>query len=420
MPKLYLRMLTDATPIPDEEGFDLRVAWLVSENDGSIRGHGVTDHRGLQDVADPNVEWLQDPLNTIIFVPAHFVLQIACEVPGRSTLQIRRALPFAVEEYVAQDIESMAIAHGPIKAGSPIQCTIIAREQMENWLECLSSVGVKAGFLINDSELLPSSASSGCLLFEENTVLVAHMTQAAVIDRSNLGLALAGLDIDHVTVVGGELTDIEAGQAKNKLEAETIELDESGVLGYLASQFRDAAVGGTFINILQGEYQADRARSQAFSRWPSVIGLAAIWLVIAFLSMVAQGYWAEGQTEQLEVDSFAFYKEVFPRESQPVSVDQLRRRMASKLGKKSTGGSESAFVGLVSQFANVLDPTHLVSSISYAEQRRELNVEVLLKDYDEIDSLKDKLASSWVIMEPTNAEQEDNQVRSRMKLRYDY
>jgi type II secretion system protein L len=244
------------------------------------------------------------------------------------------------------------------------------------------------------------------------------MTQAAVIDRNNLGLALAGLDIDHVTVVGGELTDIEAGQAKNKLEAETIELDESGVLGYLASQFRDAAVGGTFINILQGEYQAERARSQAFSRWQSVIGLAAIWLVIAFLGMVAQGYWAEGQADQLETDSFAFYKNVFPRESQPVSVDQLRRRMASKLGKKSTGGTESAFVGLVSQFASVLGPNHLVSSISYAEQRRELNIEVLLKDYDEIDSLKEKLASSGVIMEPTNAEQEDNQVRSRMKLRY--
>ena len=418
MPKLYLRMLTDAKPIPDEEGFDIRVAWLVTENDGSIRGNGVTDHRGLQDVADPNVEWLQDPQNTIIFVPAHFLLQIACEVPGRSTLQIRRALPFAAEEYVAQDIESMHIAHGPIKAGSPIQCSIIAREQMENWLDCLSLVGVKAGYLINDSELLPTSTTSACLLFEQNTVLVAHMTQAAVIDRNNLGLALAGLDIDHVSVVGGEINDVEAGQAKNKLEVETIGLDESGILGYLSTQFRDAAVGATFINILQGEYQPERARNHAFSRWQSVVGLAAAWLVVAFLGMVVQGYWSQGEADQLEADSFAFYQKVFPRESQPVSVDQLRRRMASKLGKKSTGGNESAFVGLLSQFANALDPAHLVSSISYAEQRRELNIEVLLKEYDEIDTLKEKLASNGVTMEPTNAEKVDNQVRSRMKLRY--
>ena len=81
MPRLFLRVLSDAKPLGEEEGYDIEVAWLVAENDGTIRGHGVTDQRGLLDVADPNVEWLQDPANTVVFIPAHFVLKVACQVP---------------------------------------------------------------------------------------------------------------------------------------------------------------------------------------------------------------------------------------------------------------------------------------------------------------------------------------------------
>ena len=135
MPRLYLRVLSPAQPLSleggdDDEGYALDVEWLIKEDGGAVRGTGVTDYRGLAEVADSNLEWLQNPLNTVVFLPSQFVLSVECNVPGRNAAQIRRALPFAAEEFVASDIESMHIAHAAIKPGHPVTCNILPHELM--------------------------------------------------------------------------------------------------------------------------------------------------------------------------------------------------------------------------------------------------------------------------------------------------
>ena len=114
--------------------------------------------------------------------------------------------------------------------------------------------------------------------------------------------------------------------------------------------------------------------------------------------MVIQGWWASSEADRLEAESYALYKAAFPGESQPRSLDQLRRRMRAKLGQ-SGGDGASTFVGLTAQFANVIDNTSLVNSLSYTEQRQELTVEIMLKSYADLDVIKEKLASAGVAVE---------------------
>ena len=417
MPKLYLRVLSDAKPIPDEEGYDISLEWLITENDGSVRGHGRTDHRGLSDVADPNVEWLKDPDNTTVFIPSEFVLRVACDVPGRSQAQIRRALPFAVEEYIASDIETMHIAHGPIKAGEKIHCNLLSRDQIENWLNCFTSVGVHPGAFVADAEILEQDASVATLIFDNTSVLVNNAEQAAVIGRDTLAMALGTLEIDRIISLNGLPTDIELGQLENSIDVEEVPIGEAGILEYLAKQHRD---GNPYVNLLQGEYRPIRPQSANATRWRSVAALAAVWVIVGFLSIVVQGWWASSEADRLEADSFAFYKETFPRESQPVSVDQLRRRMSSKLGQSVSGDNNGsgAFIDLAAHFSNVSKPNHEVLSISYTEQRRELNIEVLLRNYDELDAYKSELSARGIEVETSSAEQEARGIRSRMRVRY--
>ena len=92
--------------------------------------------------------------------------------------------------------------------------------------------------------------------------------------------------------------------------------------------------------------------------------------------------------------------------------------MAAKLGQQTTSGEASDFMGLVAAMADALAASDQVTSLSYAEQRRELNVEVLLNNYDQIDTLKETLAKAGVAMDTANAEQEGGKVRSRLKVRY--
>ncbi|MCR9258176.1 MAG: type II secretion system protein GspL [Pseudomonadaceae bacterium] len=425
MPRLFLRVLSQAVPLSSDgdidsespllEGYDLGVEWLIKENDGSVRGTGVTDYRGLADIADPNIDWLKDPENTVVLLPSQFVLMVTCDVPGRSTAQIRRALPFAVEEFVATDIELMHIAHAGIKAGQPVRCNIVAHETIVNWLACFKSIGVNPGYFVADSQVLPTDSNSASVLFEGSTALVAAEDQAAVVDLDNLVFALNSLDVSEISVINGELSPVDQGLLENHPTVIHADMSPHGVLDYLADQFGRSG----FINLLQGPYTPVRPKSAHAGKWQGVGTLAAVWLLVAFVGMVAQGFWASTQADRLQEESFAFYKNAFPRESQPNTVDQLRRRMRAKLGQSNSAEENSAFVGLTAQFANVMTSSGRVDSLSYTQQREELTVEVLLDSFDDLESLKGKLAQAGIALEVVSSESEDAGARSRLRMRYE-
>ena len=414
MPQLFLRVLSEAVELPDEEGFRLDVQWLIKESDGSVRAAGETDYRGLAELVDPEVDWLRDPDHVVVFVPSRFVLMIGCEVPGRSAAQIKRALPFAAEEYVASDIETMHIAHGAIKPGQAVQCDIVAHEVLAGWRACFASVGLNPGAFITDAHVLPRTSGVVSLLFEEEGALVASLDQVAMMDRDNLVLAINSLSPERVVSINGALTDIERGQLDNNPEVEPIAVSKHGLLDYLADSF----VPGGQTNLLQGPYTVQRPRSAQNTRWRGVAALAAAWVLLAFVGMLVQGWWASSEAERLESEGFAFYKRVFPRESQPVSIDQLRRRMAAKLGQKVDPSDQSAFVGLLAQFSNVIDSSAEVLSLNFAGQRQELTIEVMVASYDALEAVKDQLASTGVGLEVASAEKEGSAVRSRLRVRY--
>jgi general secretion pathway protein L len=408
-------VLSEATPQPEGEGYEIGVEWLIKENDGSVRGSGVTDYRGLADVADPNVEWLGKPDNTIVLIPSQMVLMVTCEVPGRSAAQIRRALPFAVEEYVATDIESMHIAPAAIKPGSPIVCSIVERAALTNWVGCFRSLGIEPGYFVADAQLLATEGGTASVLFDGDGALVTTADQAAMVDRGTLVFALNAVAPDNVIAVNGELTDLEIGQLDNAPDIESVTLNEYGVMDYLASRFQPNAC----INLLQGEFKPQQPTNPNATKWMSVAALAALWVVVAFFAMVVEGWWSSSEADRLEADSLALYRQFAPRESQPTGVDVLRRRVASKLGERVVGGGTSTggFVRLTAEFANALDPGSEVTSLRYQSRNDEVTVEVMLPNYEELEVIQQKLAQEGVTVEVANAEDEGGKVRSRLRVK---
>ncbi len=407
MPTLYLRMLSPARH--DEEGFHLGGEWLILEDDGSQRATGVTDFRGLSDLIDPAADWLQNPNNIVAIVPGEHVLGVSCEVPGRSTGQIRRALPYVVEEFVAADIEAMHLAHGVIRRGETIRVNLINRLHIEDWLACLAELAVTPGHMISEAELLPADADAVSVLFEDDSVLIKTDSQAASVDRENLVLALASVDTTRLILINGKLNDLERSQLDADLEIEEVGSAEQSNLAYLAARWRTSP---DVINLLQGPYTVAQSRSSTFLRWRSVAALAALWAIVGWLSMVAEGFWASSRADDLQTQSETLYRDIFPAEQRIVNV---RRQMRQKLGQSSgTGGN--GFTSYLGSLAQGVDRSVSILSLTYTQTRDELAADLLLRNYDELERLKQRLAQLGVNVEITSAEQQDSGVRARVRL----
>ena len=410
MPTLFLRVLSPVERL--EEGFAIGCEWLIVEDDGQERAQGVTDYRGLADLADPNVDWLRTPTNIVVLVPSEHVLGVSCTVPGRSIGQIRRALPYVVEEYVATDIEGMHIASEAIKRGAVIHCCLIDRDLLQGWLDCFASLSIVPGFMVPDAELLPAEAGTACVLLDGDSALVRTSDQAATLDRTNLLMALGSLELHRLTMINGELTDIERSQLDAGIEVESAASGEGAILSYLASRWPERQ---SAINLLQGEYTPSLPRDPSMERWRSVATLAGIWVLIMLLTITVEGLWSSTQANVLEQRSLALYRDIFPqdRTATPASI---RRRVQSRLGVRVTS-DHKGMVEFIGDLADVVDSTMTILGIDYNDARSELNTELLMRRYEDVDRLREGLTSRGVDTEITSAEQADGGVRARLRLR---
>ncbi|MDP6826213.1 MAG: type II secretion system protein GspL [Pseudomonadales bacterium] len=411
-------MLTPAIPITDEEGegyetFSIDCEWLIVEDDGGERANGRTDYRGLRDLADPTVDWITDPGNIIVLVPNEFVFTTVAQVPGASAGQMRRALPFVIEEFIADDIEEVHIALPPgmPQRGMSVPCSVIATDLIENWVNCFTSMGFAPGYLLPETELLPSAPGEISLLIDGDQVLVRTEDQAAMLDRENLNIVLEAETLERIQVIGGELS----GPERDQVGGRDIEIDmdatQGSILVLLAARWPVAEA----TNLLQGPYAVRRKSDPDAARWKSVAALAAVWLVIFAVALVAQGLWSSTQANRLEAESLALYRDLFPND-QTATPRTVRRRLAARLGEAVQDPGGRGFIEYVADLAAVSDNSVTVLGLNYAEGRSELSADLRLARYEDLDQLKESLAARGVNAEISSAEEVEGGVRARMRL----
>ncbi len=408
MSTLFIRVLSPATR--DEEGLHLSSTWLILEDDGSERAQGKADLRGLSELIDPSANWLQKPDNIVVIVPGEHVLGVSCEVPGRSIGQIRRALPFVVEEYVATEIEGMHLASGLIRRGQPIRCNLIDKELLEDWLECFASLDLNPGQFVSEADLLPTSPDQVSVLFDGDSVILKTQDQSATVDRANLVIALGSLEVTNVLLINGQMHDLERSQLDQEINVETVGGVDDSTLLYLATRWhedRDA------INLLQGVYAANQPTDPNLSRWRAVAMLMLIWLTVGFIGMTVQGFWAGIQADGLQAESEALFHDIVGSQQR---VTNVRRQLQSLLGERSLADGPG-FSDYMTALASVLDPGVSVLSVNYTDARGELDAELVISGYEDLDRIKASLAERGVVLETVTAEQQTSGVGARVRLR---
>jgi general secretion pathway protein L len=432
MSRLFVQVSSE--PEATDEGFVLRdLEWVLLDDAGELVSRGTGDGRALAGLLGANA--VQDPENVVVIVPGELCLWVQCSVPGRTAGQIRRALPFVVEEYLAGDVESTHLAHGPIRRGAPVDCVVVDRAHVAGWLDAFKRLGVTPGYFVPAGALLSATPDRISVLFDEHTALVRTERQALSVDADQVVYTLSAAIGDalpqdetstapesslstreqlEIVTINGTVADLDRAQVEQNAPRSirwTVEDTDLPTLQYLARRWREAKPD---LNLLQGEFAPPRRRSAAWERWRMVAILAGAWVVLSMLAETGKGLWANHVADGLEAEAVELYRQYFPGDQR---VTNVRAQMRQHLGESV--GNGPGFLVLVGQFGKALTSLQGAEllSVGFSDTRDELTADITVPGFDALDTLKTNLADMKLATEITSAEQQESRVRARLKVK---
>ncbi len=395
-----------------------RASWVMVDSGGEIRSQGSGAPGPLAELAGSPA--LTDPDRTVLLIPAEFCLAVEIEVPGTRVGQIRRALPYAVEEFLAGDLEETHIATGPIVRGRPIAVVAIDRALLADWVAALRALGINPGVAVPDGSVLLHGNGDGFrVMFDGARALVATRAHTLAVDVDILPAALASAvelrteEVD-IELINGSLSEIQKAEIAQATAAKLSFSSSETEVPTLHSLARRFQPGGVLVNVLSGGFAPPRPRNVAWQRWRSVAALLAVWVGIALVGGGARGFWADYRADALAEESEALYRSYFPDDKR---VQNVYRQTAARLGSGTDGGP--GFVAMLGELTRAVTAAAgtEVRSLAFNGDRTEMNAELAVPGFDRLDGIKGALSGAGWNVEISSAEQQGNQVYARLRMR---
>jgi len=388
--------------------------WYYLTEQGDVTS-GEVDAENLVSLVEQHPSWFETPNRVALMLTGEDIVHLNVSVPGRSIKSIRQALPFAIEEFITSDIDDVHIAHRAIRSNEPVHCAVINRARLKFWLDLFSNSSITLGAVVSQAQLLRPESGEAALLFEGDQVLVVTEDQDALVDRDAVLEILASLDLSSLTSVGGLLTDLEVSQLSATPSLNNV---EAPVGNYLVKRLSPTGGGLTsapnLLNLLQGEFAVRFDESSRDALWRRTLGIAALWFLAIIGGLSVQGIWLENKTNQLDTKNFTTYRELFPRDSVPVTATQLKRRLANKLSSTPETDNNVSMVDLLLRTTNALGTNSELQSLRFRAKQMELTAEVLIANFEELEAIKARSQAMGIAVEVSDASAEQKKVRARL------
>lgn len=329
-----------------------------------------------------------------LVLPVEAVTACAVRLPTQKSRWLRQALPFAVEELLAEDVEQMHLALGEVLADGRHRVFAVRRAWLAGWIGLCPQ---PPDAIAVDADLLPREGTQ--LLYLESRWLLGGVDVARMaLSRDAWATLQAVCPAPHVAYRSGTEPALEPVDASPEI----------------TDGYRWLARQPLVVNLAQAEF-AVRQGSSHWQRWRPVAGLLALWLVLQWGFNLGQGWYLQRQADDYAAASTALYRELFPEDTKLVN---LRAQLDQHL---SAGGGEGQgrLLGLLAQVsqAMLVDGSQVqVQQLDYSSTRGDLALQVQASGFDELEQLRTRLQDAGLAVQMGSASRESAGVSARLVI----
>jgi len=359
-----------------------------------------------------------------VLVPGEEVYLAVADIPGGNMKSIRQAVPYALEEQLAADVETLHFALGQRAIVGGVPVAVIDRDRISFWLKELREVGIDPYFMTPDIFAVPYEENSWSLLVEDENALIrtgARIGYSIEVRNIRQVLETAFSQLENKDGVIVHLYDL-TSKLPGDIFPEGVTVKDADLRTKAAGNiplrlFADGFNEKVAINLLQGDFKRHAEWDKALKVWRLPLLLLAVFLLL-YGGMTGGDYWRlRRESKDLSLQMENLYLQTFPDAKKVVNPKAQMEHRLSQL----TGGDEGAgrdFLTLL-----VLAAKHMTATAGYRLQgmqykEHKLDFDFQVADLAALDDFKIKLAADPSLeVEIKSATAQSGHVSARLQIR---
>lgn len=392
------------------------ISWLVfSAIEQEIIASGVlTSAEQLNDLTTKAQQRLVK-----VFVPGSDVLLKRVSMPTKSQRSMRAAVPYMLEDELAQDVDDLFFAYADITSDDDENncfIAIVERAQMQMWLMWLADANIKVKTLQSEVLAMPytegqwsaialhpaTSDSTDASSHAANQIVVRQgewqgctldseawkfTTEHVFSNQARFQHSTAQKDNDSITLNAySELPNLQSCSSNITVTKREEELP----LALFAQHCHRSR-----FNLLQGEFKLKDQHSIGLTKWLWAAGFAVCALLLNVGYKSAQLWQLSAQQEHVEEQIIARYKKAFPA-TKRVRIGTIKSQLNKKIAQLGGASDSSGFLAMLSKvqpaFAKV--PALKPESLKFDGKRQEIRLQAVANDYQHFEQFKAALNSA--------------------------
>ncbi len=353
----------------------------------------------------------------VVLAPASEMILLHAQVPSRNRARTLQALPYALEEQLAEDVERMHFAAGQ-EDDHGIAVAAVAKAKLDAWLSMLRAVGIDADAVVPDVTAVPWQQGQWSVVVDGERCLVnTGATSGWAADRENLPtllrIALGKAPPPEQIALYGARDDTRISGLDSLAVPFQWHSYAGDALALLAGHYRPESS----INLLQGAYRKLSETANSGRRWRWVAALGAILVAVHLGTLFAESHRLAQRTARTAQQIDDLFRADFPDIKRIVNAKAQMQQQLDALRSSARGPNDSNFLQLLQYAGPALHQTDQVTlrRLHYADQR--LDVELGARDFQTLDKLKHELLNKGLEVEIDSASAEEKGVAGRLRVR---
>ena len=406
------------------------VDWIIVDDSGARRGAPSTGPllEAINDVGDRRV---------IVLVPSAEVLITSIDIPIKGGARLQAALPYALEEHVAEDIEKLHFAAGTRGSNGELPVVVVNRERLEEWIEWLTVAGINASAIVPDVFGLARIPGTISLLVAEGQVMIN--------DGADIEIAMQGVGPGDALAAIGALDETDSADSsesdkptlaemprhvlvycdaeteeryqhdwlaiRQEMESINVSLLPDGVIPRLAA----TVASGAGVNLLQGDFGLRAEYSGMFKPWRNAAILLLALGVIGIAAKSTDVFVLKRQEAELKQQFETEYREISPGAA---SVSDPIRLVASLRTRAGNSGTAPVFLQILEHLSRAMQQNNDASIDAISYRAGVVDVRLSAPNVSTLDNIQRVIGESGKFDAAIQStDQDGDRVNSRIQIK---